>query len=166
LRQNNYISSLKLMHPMTKAIEIIKLPRLSLLKAVEDLSIEQLNKIPAGFNNNIAWNLAHLIATQQNLCYKKAGINVLIEERLFTPFLPGTKPDKFMDVADMGIIKDIFLSSLDQLETDLQSGKFTNYQPWTTRYGNSINNIDEAVAFLPYHEGIHTGYIWALKRVI
>lgn len=151
---------------MTKAIEIIKLPRLKLLEAVKDLSIEQLNKIPAGFNNNIAWNLAHLVATQQNICYKRAGLDIVIEECFFTPFLSGTKPERFIEAADIDIVKDLFFSTLDQLDTDLQSGKFNNYEAWTTRYGNSINSGEEAVAFLPFHEGIHTGYIWALKRAI
>jgi hypothetical protein len=151
---------------MTKAIEIIKMPRLSLLKAVEGLTIEQLNKIPAGFNNNIIWNLAHMVSAQQNLCYRRAGLDVVIEDRFLTPYLPDTKPEKFVDADDVEVIKGLFLSTLDQLESDLQNGKFAKYVPWTTRYGNTINNGEEAAAFLPFHEGIHTGYIWALKRVI
>ncbi|HWZ34930.1 MAG TPA: DinB family protein [Mucilaginibacter sp.] len=151
---------------MTKAIETIKLTRTSLLDAVKDLSIEQLNKIPAGFNNNIIWNLAHLVAAQQNICYKRAGLEPVIEERFFTPFLPGTKPEAFISAGDVERIKGLLFSTLDQLEAGLQSGKFANYTPWTTRYGNSINSGEEAAAFLPFHEGIHTGYIWALKRVI
>lgn len=144
---------------MTKTIETIKLTRTSLLEAVKDLSIEQLNKIPAGFNNNIIWNLAHLVAAQQNICYKRAGLDIVIDERFFTPFLPGTKPESFINAEDVEIIKGLFFSTLDKLEADLQSGKFANYTPWTTRYGNSINSGEEAVAFLPFHEGIHTGYI-------
>jgi hypothetical protein len=150
---------------MTKTIEIIKLPRISLLKAVEGLSIEQLNRIPVGFNNNIAWNLAHIVATQQNICYKRAGIEPVIEDRFITPYLSGTKPEQFISAKEIEIIKELFFSTLDQLEADLQSDRFDNYQPWTTRYGNTINSIAEAVMFLPFHEGLHTGYIWALKRV-
>jgi hypothetical protein len=63
-------------------------------------------------------------------------------------------------------IKGLLLSTLDELEADLQTNKFKNYVPWTTRYGVALNNIHEAVSFVPYHEGIHTGYIWALKRVL
>jgi hypothetical protein len=40
--------------------------RFAVLKAVEQLTTEQLNKVPDGFNNNIIWNIAHLIASQQN----------------------------------------------------------------------------------------------------
>jgi hypothetical protein len=151
---------------MTKAIEIIKLPRLHLLKAVEGLTVEQLNKIPEGFNNNIIWNLAHMVAAQQNLCYKRAGLDIVIDEQYFTPYLPGTKPEKFVDAGGVELIKASLLTTLDQLEADLQTNKFDNYVGWTTRYDNTLNNITEAVAFVPYHEGIHTGYIWALKRVI
>jgi len=151
---------------MTKAIEIIKLPRISLLDAVKDLSIEQLNKIPAGFNNNIIWNLAHMVATQQNICYKRGGIDVSIEERFFTPFLSGTKPEGLVSAEDVETIKGLLLSTLEPLERDLLNGKFANYRAWTTRYGNNITSGEEALAFLPFHEGLHTGYIWALKRVI
>jgi len=151
---------------MTKAIEIIKLPRIALLKAVEELTIEQLNEIPEGFNNNIIWNLAHLVATQQNICYKRAGLDIVIDDQFFTPYLPGTKPERFITAEEVETIKGLFFSTFDQLEADLQNGKFDNYTAWTTRYGNTINTGEEATAFLPFHEGIHTGYIWALKRVI
>jgi hypothetical protein len=151
---------------MTKAIEIIKMPRLHLLTAVEALTVDQLNKIPTGFNNNIIWNLAHMVAAQQNICYKRAGIDIVIDERFFAPYLSGTKPETFVDANEVEIIKGLLLSTVDQLETDLEAGKFANFTPWTTRYGVDLNNIEDAISFVPYHEGIHTGYIWAMKRVI
>jgi len=41
---------------------------------IEDFSLEELNKIPEGFNNNIIWNIAHVIATQQALVYGLSGL--------------------------------------------------------------------------------------------
>ena len=67
---------------MTKQIEIIKKTRVSLLELVKDLSTEQLNKIPDGFNNNIIWNLAHMIAAQQGVCYVRAGLAPVVGEKL------------------------------------------------------------------------------------
>ena len=46
-----------------------------ILKLVEGLSIEQLNKVPARFNNNIICNLGHLICSLQTLCYKLSGLD-------------------------------------------------------------------------------------------
>jgi len=37
---------------------------------ITPFSLEQLNKIPEGFNNNLIWNIAHCVVTQQLLCYK------------------------------------------------------------------------------------------------
>ncbi|MFD2874333.1 DinB family protein [Mucilaginibacter ximonensis] len=151
---------------MKTTIEFIKLTRTSLLDLVKDLTQEQLNKIPVGFNNNIVWNLAHIVATQQNICYQRGGVNIVTEERFFTPFIGGTKPEGFVSAEDLQLIKGLFFSTLEQLEADLQTDKFDNYTPWTTRYGNSVNNIEEAIAFLAFHDGIHLGYVQALKRVI
>ncbi|MDB5003361.1 MAG: DinB family protein [Mucilaginibacter sp.] len=151
---------------MTKAIEIIKMPRLRILEAVDGLTIDQLNKIPAEFNNNIIWNLGHMVAAQQGVCYKRAGVTAIIDDEFWNTFRPETKPERFFDESDFENIKRLFISTIDQLEIDLANNLFPNYTPWTNRYGAELSNIQEAVSFLPFHEGFHTGYIFALKRVI
>ncbi len=47
---------------MNKDIDYIKKARYYLLDGIKDLSADQLNQIPEGFNNNILWNLAHMVA--------------------------------------------------------------------------------------------------------
>ena len=42
---------------METRIETLKKVRANFLKVIGDLTIEQLNEIPAGFNNNVIWNL-------------------------------------------------------------------------------------------------------------
>lgn len=41
--------------------------RTSVLNLIESLTLKQINEIPAGFNNNIIWNLGHLVATDQRI---------------------------------------------------------------------------------------------------
>ena len=65
---------------MTKQIEIIRKTRAYLLESLKDLSTEQFNQIPGGFNNNIIWNLGHMIATQQGICYIRAGITQTVDQ--------------------------------------------------------------------------------------
>jgi hypothetical protein len=151
---------------MTKSIEIIKKPRLGLLNLISELSIEQLNKIPAGFNNNIAWNLGHMIATQQGVCYKRAGLDTVIGEDFYKTYAPETKPEKFIDQDELETIKGLFISTLDRFETDCGKNLFSDYIPWTTRYGVELASIQDVLKFLPFHEGLHVGYIWALKRAV
>jgi hypothetical protein len=45
-----------------------------LLDQIAGLTTEELNQIPRGLNNNIIWNLAHLISGQQGIFYARAGL--------------------------------------------------------------------------------------------
>src|SRR6267154_696892 len=106
---------------MNKDIDNIKKTRLFLLNAINDLPADQLNEIPAGFNNNIIWNLGHMIAAQQSICYIRAGVLPVVEKKYITEYKPGTKPGQ---------------------------------------------DVDEAIVFLPYHEGLHSGIIITLKKLV
>ncbi|NHA05217.1 DinB family protein [Mucilaginibacter sp. HC2] len=151
---------------MQQSTEIIKLPRVYILNLINDLSTEQLNHIPKGFNNNLIWNLAHLISAQQGICYTRAGLPVVVEDKYYTPFQPNTKPERFIDAGEIAHIKELFLSSIDRLELDMKANIFTNYPAWLSRYGTTIASFADAFAFLPFHEGLHCGYIMALKRAV
>lgn len=145
-------------------ISQIKNTRIFILELVKDLSTEQLNKIPTGFNNNIIWNIAHLTAAQQNMCYIRSGLEIAVEEKYFSPFLSGTKPENFIGQEEINSIFDALLNSMDRLATDYSNGVFLKFDPWDKRYGMKLNSIEDAINFIPFHEGMHIGYIMALKK--
>jgi len=151
---------------MSNIIDILKYPRLSILETLKDFSIEQLNAIPAGHNNNIAWNLGHMAATQQTLCYLRAGVPMVLEEDFVNAYKGGTKPEKFIDEAEIERIKTYLFSPLDQFEKDLKTDLFNNYPAFTTRYGVEIKNIDNAIGFLGFHDGLHLGYIMSMRKLV
>ncbi len=151
---------------MTQQIERTKSIRTYLLNLVDNLTIEQLNEIPESFNNNIIWNIAHLIAVQQSICYKRSGLQPIAQAKYVSPYLPGTKPEHIVDNTEVETIKSLFLSTINELESDYKKGFFTTYTPVVTRYGVELANIDDALNFLPFHEGLHLGYIMAMKRVL
>jgi len=149
-----------------KQVEMLKSTREKILELISDLSAAQLNEIPGGFVNNIAWHVGHLVATQQSLCYQRAGAAMLITDTFFDCFKPGTKPEDFIDETGMEAIKRLFRSLPDRLEADKHNGVFENQVPWTNRYGVVINNIGETLSFVLFHEGLHLGYIMALRRAL
>ena len=151
---------------MNKDIDYIKKTRQFLLNTINDLSVDQLNEIPAGFNNNIIWNLAHLVAAQQGICYMRAGAPITVEEKYFTEYKPGTKPGEYMDATEVQKIKDLMLLTLDRLTSDHETNVFDNYPAWTTRTGPELSSVDDALAFILYHEGLHTGAIMDLKKMV
>ena len=41
--------------------------------------------------------MGHLICVQQNMCYVKVDLPIVIEEKYSTPYMPGTKPESFAE---------------------------------------------------------------------
>jgi hypothetical protein len=151
---------------MTKKIEIIRKTRAFLLENLKDLNTEQLNKIPEGFNNNIIWNLGHMVAAQQGVCYARAGLTPKVSEEFIAAYKSGSKPGNFVDDAGIAEIKSLMFSTLDELEADCNNQIFDGYTAWTTRYSVELASIDEAINFIQFHEGLHSGCSTALKRLV
>lgn len=151
---------------MKTEIERIKSIRLYLLDLIKDLSPAQLNEIPTGFNNNIIWNVGHLLVSQQRLCYMRAGVKPVIDEQYLKDYMPTTKPGNPLPEDEINKIKELFLSVLDKLDEDYTQDLFSNYGAFTSPYGIELNNIDAAIDFLLFHEGLHMGYIMGMKRVL
>jgi hypothetical protein len=151
---------------MTKQIEIIRKTRSFLLNQLKDLTTEQYNKIPEGFNNNIIWNLGHMIAAQQGVCYIRAGLTPRLGEDFINSYKSGSKPEGFVDAEGIENIKSLLFSTLDRLEEDYSNNIFGGYTAWNTRYDVEIASINDALNFLPFHEGLHSGCTTALKRLV
>lgn len=151
---------------MDKSVETILATRKMFLKLIEDLSIETMNKIPEGFNNNILWNFGHVVITQQVLCYKLSNLPLHVTEAFVTKYGKGSKPETFIDAKELNYLKEIAISSIDQLMVDMDNKIFDNFNLYTTSFGVELTSIDDVVKFICMHEGIHIGYAMALKRVV
>jgi len=154
---------------MVRRIDKIKKIRMFLIEQITDLTDEQLNKIPAGYNNNIIWNLAHLICAQQGLCYLRGGQQAIVPDKYIAPFFTNTKPERTIATEEIHEIKKLFLDTIDQLHLDYDKKIFGSYVPSPNIfkvYGIELKDIDDALDFLLYHEGYHSGYILALKKLV
>ena len=119
-----------------------------------------------GFNNNIIWNLGHMIAAQQGICYKRAGLPTMISEEFWEKFRSGSKPDGMVNDDEIERIKELLFTTLDKFEADYDKKIFGNYTAWSTRYGVELASIDDSIGFLPFHEGLHAGTIVAIKKLV
>lgn len=151
---------------MQKKFDDLLQTRKFLLKITDNLSNEQLNKIPDGFKNNIAWNIAHLVVTQQLLCYKFSGLDCLVSEEMIADFQKGSVPNHQVSPEEFEKIKKLFLQLPVQFEKDYNTGIFKNYTVYKTSIGVTLNSVDEAIPFNLYHEGIHLGVILQLLKFI
>ncbi len=136
-------------------------------KIIEHNTLEDLNKVPEGFNNNIIWNIAHAVVSEQLLAYKLSGLESSLSDDMINAYRKGTKPEGAVSQTEVNEIKDLLLLTLEKTKTDYQNGIFKNYNTYTvSTTGNTLNNIDEALQFIAIHEGLHYGYVLALLRAL
>jgi len=151
---------------MEHLFTIIRQTRKNFIHLIEGASIEELNKVPAGFNNNMIWNFGHIIVSQQLLCYKLAGLEIKISDALVLEYQKGTKPERFIDQAEVEALKDLMLNTIDLLENDLEAGAFVNYHGFMTAYGVALNSTVDAIRFFPVHDAFHYGCASSIKKAI
>ncbi len=151
---------------MKKLFDITLQNRKILYKVLTDTPKETLLKIPKGFRNNIWWNIAHVIVTQQLLVYKFSGLQVRIPEELVGKFKKGTVPDGTATDEEIKMIEGFLFSTVEWTEEDYDAGLFKNYNEYTTSANVTLRNVDDALAFNVFHEGLHLGAILALQKAV
>ncbi|CAM1342745.1 DinB family protein [Tenacibaculum amylolyticum] len=151
---------------MNTQFDILKKSRELVFKKIEGLTHEQLHKIPEGFKNNIAWNVAHLVVTQQLLHYKLSGLQCLVPDELIEKYRKGTAPTEEMSAEEFEEVKDLLMGLPDTLIEDYNEGIFKTYTEYPTSTGFVLTSIENAIAFNNLHEGIHLGVIMALTKLV
>ena len=146
--------------------DVLRKSRNLVLKELEGLTLDQIHKIPEGFKNNIAWNVAHLVVTQQLLHYKLSGLNCLCPDDLIDDYKKGTVPTKTFTAEEFDEVKDLLMGLPDTLEEDFEAGIFENYREYPTSTGFVVTSIETAIVFNNFHEGIHYGIIRSLKKFL
>lgn len=151
---------------MKTQISVLKKSRELLLKAVQDLTLEQLHTIPKGFKNNIAWNVAHVVVTQQLLHYDLSGLNCLVPDALIDNYRKGTAPTKNFTAEEFEEIKSLLMALPETLEEDYNAGVFSSYKEYQSSTGYVMDSIESAISFNNFHEGIHLGVVMSIKKLV
>jgi hypothetical protein len=108
----------------------------------------------------------HVVVTQQLLVYGLSGLPMLIDSQLVEAFRKGTKTEEDASQKDVDNLKDLLISTVEQTQKDYAAGIFTNYTTYTVSTKSTLTNVEEALEFNNFHEGIHLGYILAMKNTI
>lgn len=144
---------------MKKHFEILRVTRANLLKVTHELSLDQLNHILPGFNNNIAWQLGHVLVTQQRLCYGLAGQEMRIEPEIVDLYRKGSRPEEWIEQASIDYIREMIVHTSVLIESDFNSHLFTGYKEYPTSYGITLTSIEDAIHFNNIHEAMHFGMV-------
>lgn len=133
---------------------------------LESLTLEELNKVPEGFNNNVIWNIAHVIVTQELLVYRLSNLEGTVDKHLIEKYKKGTKTESAVTKNEVDEIKNLLFSTIESTKADYNKGVFKRFNEYTLSTKGVLSSVEDALYFNNFHEGIHLGYILALKKSI
>ncbi|MND28742.1 DinB superfamily protein [compost metagenome] len=151
---------------MNSTFKIWKTSRNLYLDFFEKYTLDQLNKIPEGFNNNLIWNIGHVIVAQQSLIYKLSGLEGYISDELINLYKSGTKPTGQTTESEVKELKELLISLIEKTETDFANAKFVTFNERLTGTGFHLTTLKDAFEFNNYHEGLHLGYMMNIRKFV
>ena len=151
---------------MHQVFEITRLSRKIIAEYIENYSLEQLNKVPEGFNNNLIWNIGHIVVVQQMLVYNLSGLPMMVSQEMVEKYKRGTKPEHLISQAEVDEIRSLLFETINQTKADLNSKIFKTYTEFTTLSGFTMRNVEDALAFNYYHEAMHIGMMMSIRKFI
>ena len=153
---------------MDKVFKFIIDGRKAFIRLIDELTLDQLNEIPEGFNNNIIWNFGHIVVSTQTLSYTRTGIREGVNwVKYVDAYAKGTKPTYYVSQEEVDDLKEIALRSIAAIEADYNAGVFKHVTAYeTATYGASLNSIEDVLITSVGHDNLHYGYAIAQRRLI
>jgi uncharacterized damage-inducible protein DinB len=140
-----------------------ELTRINFLKNIEAITPEQASVQPEGFNNNIHWNIGHVLTVTEQFMMGYPKKSNHLPSNYIELFGKGTRPSEWKgDVpsievlaghlkAQLGRIKEVPASMLDEKLK----------QPFL-----GLETFGELANMALFHEAYHLGQIHAMRRLV
>lgn len=151
---------------MQEAFNITLQNRKVLEDYLQNYSLEQLNKVPEGFNNNLIWNIGHIIVVQQLLVYKLSGLPTMIPDEMIAKYQKGTRPETDATQEEVDEIKRLLYVTIEKNQADFDNHIFKAYHEFTNNLGFTIRSAEGAVAYNYYHEAMHLGMMMSIRKFV
>lgn len=152
---------------MQSAFEFSIAVRKKIIQLIENLSLEQLNFIPEGFNNNLAWNFGHIVNTTEALAYIASGVNPLLTIPFKEDYGKGSKPLRHINSEEINHFKERAFTSIEKVKNDIINGKISDVTPYVTEtFGMSNDSPESIMQCIAMHDSYHYGCMRTLLQKI
>ncbi len=149
---------------MEKLFDITEKIHFNLNKIITTTPVEDLLSIPENFNNNIFWNISHVLVTQQLLVYKLSKLHTRLDWPLVKKYSKGTFPENHVSEEEVQQVAEALLATPKWTKEDYKNGIFKEYESYTTSANVVLSNVEDAIAFNIFHLGLHMGTIQAIQK--
>lgn len=151
---------------MNEHFEDLAVIRKNFVDYLHKYDLKRLTFIPMGFQNNIFWNCAHALVTQQLMTYYLSSNAMLVDNDWVMRYKKGTFGNQEVSEEDVRLLIKLLQTTQVQLKKDYNSEKLSYYKPYDTSFGIRLETIEDAIRFNNLHESLHLGYVMALIKNI
>ncbi|USB31692.1 DinB family protein [Paenibacillus sp. YPG26] len=146
----------------------LKFVRGATINQVKAMSEDEARTVPRGLNNNILWNLGHILLVHEKFSTVITNEKVELPLHFTEMFAPGTKPDNWgTQVPDLEEILLLLSQQIERIEQTLGNRLDEEIRPpKVTSSGLKISTVKECLSFCLYHEGMHFAAIKAIKQLL
>ncbi|KMZ40138.1 MULTISPECIES: DinB family protein [Bacillales] len=136
------------------------------LARLTEITEEEADVVPNGFQNNIRWNIGHILLTQDFLLFGPEGMKC--PPHYAAMFAPGTKP---ADWQKEGPSLEAFAAELKEQHVRIKEefhSRLNDPLPKPFELGDkgTMHTYGEMMVFTLFHEGMHIGCISSLRKAI
>lgn len=135
-----------------------------LLGNIGKLSDEQWLVVPDDFSNNILWNVGHLLHSHNTLTYGASGLDTGIPAEYEGLFKGGTSPATWSETPNVAEVRERFGAQMEKLIAAHETEAFANFKAYELMPGYTLDNIDDAMNFVLFHESLHVEAISMIKK--
>ncbi len=156
-------------------LAIIGATRRLMVDLLKEHSLEQINRIPPGFSNNLIWNAAHVAVGLHSVVFRRN--NASDQEMAVMAYYPpsdaqiagyskGTRPTEDVDQAFVDMVCQQLLETtwFDTLRPEFLLPD--RYSSWTTMWGVELHDAGQGLTYINMHEGMHFGVCLGLRKAL
>lgn len=137
------------------------------VRLVDSLSVTQLNHVPPGFHNNIAWNFGHIAVAFPGLMYLKSAVDPAHYITHLKRYGPGSRPESFIDEEEIRRLREYVTRSVHDIRKDYESGKFKTITPFSTvTFKLHMQTAEEILQCSFAHDNYHLAYALAIRNLV
>jgi DinB superfamily len=149
---------------LLRQVEVV---RAITLQRLESITEDMADIIPNGFNNNIRWNVGHILIVQEQLALNFAGLSPQLSPEFVNFFGNRTSPREWkVEPPSLQILSDELKKQTAFIKESLGNRLQEKAIKPFVRLGFKMETIGEILTFSLHHEGMHTGVIYAIQRAI
>jgi hypothetical protein len=89
-----------------------------------------------------------------------------IDDSMVQKYRKGTVPGNNPSTEEMDYIAAFLLSTAEWAQDDYEKGIFNEYIEYTTSTKVTLKNVEDALSFNLYHEGLHLGVILSMEKIL